>query len=54
MGITKNNTNNNPKQDECKEHPAKECGEKHTRRVANATLGIAIDVHTDFDCQGGE
>jgi len=38
-------------QDKCKEHPEKECGEKHTQRVANATLEIAIDVHTDFDCK---
>ena len=38
------------KHDKCNEHPKKECGEKHTQRVANATLEIAIDVHTDFDC----
>jgi len=39
--------------DECKEkeQPKKECGEKHTQRVANATLEIAIDVQTDFDCK---
>ena len=40
-----------PKQDMCEEHPVKECGKKNTQRVANATLEIAIDVHTDFDCK---
>jgi len=39
------------KQEKCKEHPKKDCGAKHTQRVANATLEIAIDVHTDFDCK---
>jgi len=37
--------------DMCKEYPKKDCGEKHTQRVANATLEIAIDIHTDFDCK---
>ena len=40
-------------QDRCEEHQEKECREKHTRRVGNATLEIAIDVHTDFDCKAG-
>ena len=40
-----------PTQDMCNEHQEKECGEKRTQRVANATLEIAIDIHTDFDCK---
>jgi len=38
--------------DECNKHhdKDKDCGEKHKFRVANATLKIAVDVHTDFDC----
>jgi len=39
-----------PVEDKCKEQSKKECGEKHTHRVGNATLEIAIDVHTDFEC----
>jgi len=35
---------------ECGNHHDRDCGEKHKFRVANATLKIAIDVHTDFDC----
>jgi len=37
--------------DECEKPPEKECGEKHTFRVANAKLDIAIDLTTDFDCE---
>jgi len=40
--------------DECKDPREKDCREKHTLRVANATLEIAIDVHTDFDCKTDE
>jgi len=47
MGI---NLSNGPLFDECEERP-EGCKEKHTIRVANATLEIAIDVHTDFDCK---
>jgi len=39
--------------DECKESRKKECNQEHTQRVANATLKLAIDVHTDFDCNPG-
>jgi len=38
-------------EDECGHKPDKECGEKHKFRVANATLEIAIDVNTDFNCE---
>jgi len=40
--------------DECKKHRDKDCGEMHKFRVANATLKIAIDVHTDFDCDSDD
>jgi len=36
--------------DEYNDQPDKECHEKHKFRVANATLEIAIDIHTDFKC----
>jgi len=48
MGIELTSTT---RHDNCEEHPKKECGEKHTHRVGNATLEIAIDVHTNFDCK---
>ena len=42
---------NVPRHDECnKPQDKNDCKEKHTIRVANAKLEIAIDVHTDFDC----
>ena len=31
--------------------PDKECGEKHKQRVAKATLELAIDISTDFNCR---
>ncbi|MCL2217709.1 MAG: hypothetical protein FWB91_11920 [Defluviitaleaceae bacterium] len=31
--------------------PGRECGEKHKHRVAKATLELAIDVSTDFNCE---
>ena len=36
--------------DDYKTTPAKECKETHIFRVANGTLKLAIDVHTDFEC----
>jgi len=38
--------------DECNKQHDKDngCGEKHKFRAATAILKIAVDVHTDFDC----
>ena len=42
--------------DVCNESPerGKECREKHTIRAGKATLEIAVDVHTDFECKTEE